>query len=124
VGAHLRGQPLNGQLTSRRARWERAARTSPHYRLYALAGTQPPKPGLRHVTEQLAHGIELEIWALDEASFGSFVAEIPPPLGIGTVELEDGSSIKGFLCEPLGLEGARDITAFGGWRAFRQSLAK
>jgi allophanate hydrolase len=124
VGAHLRGQPLHGQLTSRRARWMQAARTSPHYRLYALAGTQPPKPGLCRVTEQLAHGIELEIWAMDEASFGSFVAEIPPPLGIGTVELEDGRSVKGFLCEPLGLEGARDITAFGGWRTFRQSLAK
>ncbi len=124
VGAHLRGQPLNHQLTSRRARFVRATRTSPHYRLYALANTQPPKPGLRRVAEKLAQGIEIEIWSLDEAAFGSFVAEIPPPLGIGTLELEDGSSVKGFLCEPIGLEGARDITEFGGWRAFRQSLAK
>ncbi|MDR3456448.1 MAG: allophanate hydrolase [Verrucomicrobiae bacterium] len=124
VGAHLRGQPLNHQLTSRRARFVRATRTSPHYRLYALANTQPPKPGLRRVAEKLAQGIEIEIWALDEAAFGSFVAEIPAPLGIGTLELEDGGSVKGFLCEPIGLEGARDITEFGGWRAFRQSLAK
>ena len=124
VGAHLRGQPLNHQLTSRRARFVRATRTSPHYRLYALANTQPPKPGLRRVVEKLAQGIEIEIWALDEAAFGSFVAEIPAPLGIGTLELEDGGSVKGFLCEPIGLEGARDITEFGGWRAFRQSPAK
>jgi allophanate hydrolase len=124
VGAHLRGQPLNHQLTSRRAHFVRATRTSPHYRLYALANTQPPKPGLRRVAEKLAQGIELEIWALDEAAFGSFVAEIPAPLGIGTLELEDGGNVKGFLCEPIGLDGARDITEFGGWRAFRLFQAK
>jgi allophanate hydrolase len=124
VGAHLRGQPLNHQLTSRRARFVQKTRTAPHYRLYALANTQPPKPGLRRVAEKLPHGIEIEVWSLDVAAFGSFVAEIPPPLGIGTLELEDGASVKGFLCEPIGLEGARDITEFGGWLAFRQSLAK
>ncbi|MDD5139785.1 MAG: allophanate hydrolase [Verrucomicrobiales bacterium] len=124
VGAHLRGQPLNHQLTSRRARFVRQTKTSPHYRLYALANTQPPKPGLRRVAEKLPHGIEIEVWALNEAAFGSFVAEIPPPLGIGALELEDGTSVKGFLCEPIGLEGARDITEFGGWLAFRQSPAK
>ncbi len=124
VGAHLRGQPLNHQLTSRRARFVQKTRTAPHYRLYALANTQPPKPGLRRVAEKLPHGIEIEVWSLDEAAFGSFVAEIPPPLGIGTLELEGGGSVKGFLCEPIGLEGARDITEFGGWLAFRQSLAK
>ena len=124
VGAHLRWQPLNHQLTSRKAKFVRQTRTSPCYRLYALAGTQPPKPGLRRVAEKLPRGIEIEIWSLDEAAFGSFVAEIPPPLGIGTLEVEDGTSVKGFLCEPIGLEGARDITEFGGWRAFRQSLNK
>jgi allophanate hydrolase len=124
VGAHLRGQPLNHQLVSRRARFVRKTRTSPHYRLYALANTQPPKPGLRRVAEKIVQGIEIEVWSLDEAAFGSFVAEIPAPLGIGTLELEDGSSVKGFLCEPIGLEGARDITEFGGWLAFRQSMAK
>ena len=124
VGAHLRGQPLNHQLTSRRARFLKQTRTSPHYRLYALANTQPPKPGLRRVPETLPHGIEIEVWALEDAAFGSFVAEIPPPLGVGTLELEDGSQIKGFLCEPIGFDRAQDITEFGGWRAFRQSLAK
>jgi len=124
VGAHLRGQPLNHQLTSRRARFVRRTRTAPRYRLYALANTQPPKPGLRRVAEKLPQGIEIEVWALDEAGFGSFVAEIPPPLGIGTLELEDGGSVKGFLCEPIGLEGARDITEFGGWLAYRQAASK
>jgi allophanate hydrolase len=121
VGAHLRGQPLNHQLTSRRARFVRKTRTAPRYRLFALANTQPPKPGLRRVTEKLPQGIEVEIWNLDDAGFGSFVAEIPPPLGIGTLELEDGTRVKGFLCEPIGLEGARDITEFGGWLAFRHA---
>ena len=124
VGAHLRGQPLNHQLTARRARFVKKTRTSPHYRLYALANTQPPKPGLRRVAEKMPQGIEIEIWSMDLAAFGSFVAEIPPPLGIGALELEEGGSVKGFLCEPIGLEGARDITEFGGWIAFRQSLAK
>jgi allophanate hydrolase len=124
VGAHLRGQPLNHQLTSRNAEFIRQTRTAPCYQLFALANTQPPKPGLKRVAEKLPQGIEVEIWSLDEAAFSSFVAEIPPPLGIGTLELEDGTSVKGFLCEPIGLDGARDTTEFGGWRAFRASLAK
>ncbi len=124
VGAHLRGQPLNHQLTSRHAQFVRQTRTSGNYRLYALPNTQPPKPGLRRVEEKLPQGIEVEIWALEDAAFGSFVSEIPSPLGIGTLELEDGSSVKGFLCEPIALEGAVDITSFGGWRAYRQSLQK
>jgi allophanate hydrolase len=124
VGAHLRGQPLNHQLTSRRARFVQQTRTAPCYRLHALANTQPPKPGLRRVEEQLPHGIEVEVWALDEAAFGSFVAEVPPPLGIGTLLLENGSTVKGFLCEPFALTSARDITSFGGWRAFVKSMNK
>jgi len=124
VGAHLRGQPLNHQLTSRKAQFVRPTRTAPCYRLYALTNTQPPKPGLRRVAEKLSRGIEIEVWALGVAEFGSFVAEIPAPLGIGTLELEDGSNVKGFLCEPIGLEGAKDITEFGGWLAYRQSLTK
>jgi allophanate hydrolase len=99
----------------------RQTRTAPCYQLFALANTQPSKPGLRRVSQKLAQGIEIEIWKLDDAGFGSFVADIPPPLGIGTLELEDGTQVKGFLCEPIGLEGARDITEFGGWLAFRQT---
>ena len=115
VGAHLTGQPLNGQLTSRGATLLRAARTASGYRLYALAGTVPAKPGLLR-DKSAAGNIEVEVWEMDTAQFGGFVAEIPSPLGIGTLTLEDGSEVKGFLCEPHALEGATDITALGGWR--------
>jgi allophanate hydrolase len=117
VGAHLSGQPLNHQLTERQGRLLRRCRTAPGYRLFALAGTQPAKPGLvRDATG--AGGIEVEIWELDMAGFGSFTAAIPAPLGIGTVLLEDGSAVKGFLCESAALTDAQDITGFGGWRAY------
>ncbi|PWC37789.1 allophanate hydrolase [Azospirillum sp. TSO35-2] len=115
VGAHLSGQPLNHQLTGRNARLVRAARTAAGYRLYALAGTAPAKPGLVRDPAG-AGGIEIEVWELDEAAFGSFVAEVPAPMTIGTVTLEDGGTVKGFLCEPIALNGAEDITGFGGWR--------
>ncbi|WP_448207002.1 allophanate hydrolase [Azospirillum sp. sgz302134] len=115
VGAHLTGQPLNHQLTGRDARLVRTTRTGQGYRLYALAGTTPAKPGLVR-DESGPGGIEVEVWELTEAAFGSFVAEVPPPMAIGTVVLEDGTSVKGFLCEPIALVGAEDITGFGGWR--------
>jgi allophanate hydrolase len=117
VGAHLQGMPLHHQLTDRHARFLRAARTAPEYKLFALAGTTPPKPGLKHVPEDGA-AIEVELYELTPAAFGDFVANIPPPLGIGTLTLEDGSQTKGFICEPHALNNARDITHFGGWRAF------
>jgi allophanate hydrolase len=122
VGAHLSGEPLNHQLTSRDGIHLRTTRTAAGYSLYALAGTVPAKPGLvRDGTGE--GGIEVEIWALSPAAFGAFVAEIPSPLGIGTLILADGSPVKGFICEPYGLDDARDITSLGGWRAFRKSLA-
>jgi allophanate hydrolase len=122
VGAHLSGQPLNHQLLDRRARLIGTSRTAPGYRLYALSGTIPPKPGL--MRDPTGAGlIEVELWELDSAAFGSFTALIPPPLGIGTLLLEDGSSVKGFICEAAGLEGARDITGFGGWRAYQTSVS-
>jgi allophanate hydrolase len=114
VGAHLSGQPLNWQLTDRNARLVRTARAAPGYSLYALAGTVPPKPGL--IRDGGQGLIELEIWEMDHAAFGSFVAEIPPPLGIGTVTLDDGGTVKSFLCEAHAVAGAEDITTFGGWR--------
>jgi allophanate hydrolase len=117
VGAHLSGQPLNGQLTERGARLIGTTRTGPGYRLYALAGTIPPKPGLIR-DDSGAGRIEIELWEMDHAAFGSFVALIPPPLGIGTLALEDGTQAKGFLCEPYALQGAEDITGRGGWRAY------
>ena len=121
VGAHLSGQPLNHQLTSRAARMVSTTRTAASYRLHALS-TTTPKPGLARVVDGSGASIEVEVWELTEAAFGSFVAEIPAPLGIGELELADGSKVRGFICEPFALEGSPDITEFGGWRAYRASL--
>ena len=121
VGAHLAGQPLNHQLTSRGASLLRTAKTAPKYRFYALANTTPAKPGLLRVAEPQPNGIEVEIWQLTKEAFASFVNEIPPPMGVGNLELEDGSIVKGFICEPYALEGARDITILGGWRNYLKS---
>ncbi|MGA7416014.1 MAG: allophanate hydrolase [Bryobacteraceae bacterium] len=121
VGAHLSGQPLNHQLTSRGARLIERTKTSAAYRLYALDGTAPPKPGLVREPGFTGPGIEIEVWAVPTQQFGSFVAEIPPPLGIGNVELDDGSSVKGFICEPFAIEHAIEITHLGGWRAYLSS---
>lgn len=123
VGAHLTGMPLNFQLVTRDAVLVEQTTSSAHYRLYALPGTVPPKPGLARVAEDGAE-IIVELWDVPQARFGEFVAEIPPPLGIGNLQLADGRWVKGFICEPYALEGARDITSFGGWRAFIASLAK
>lgn len=125
VGAHLRGQPLNHQLTSRGARYLETTRTSPEYRLFALADTTPPKPGLmRCPGESVGQGIEVELWALDSAALGGLMGEVPSPLGIGSLQLADGRLVKGFICEGHALGGsARDITDFGGWRAFRAAQA-
>ncbi|HEV7867021.1 MAG TPA: allophanate hydrolase [Chthoniobacteraceae bacterium] len=118
VGAHLSGQPLNRQLTERGALLTRTCRTAPAYRLYALANTNPPKPGLVRTPDASGPGIEVEVWSLTAAAFGDFVAHVPPPMVIGTVELEDGTSCKGFLCEPFALQDSREITSFGGWRSY------
>jgi allophanate hydrolase len=118
VGAHLSDMPLNGELHLAGARLLESATTAPHYRLYALAGTKPPKPGLLRVKNGEGAAIELEIWALSESAFGRFVASIPPPLTIGTLELADGRTVKGFLVEAAAVAGARDISSFGGWRRF------
>ncbi|HWA96553.1 MAG TPA: allophanate hydrolase [Terracidiphilus sp.] len=118
AGAHLEGQPLNWQLTQRKAQLLARTRTAPDYRFFALAGTVPPKPGLVHSPGFQGEGIEVEVWAMPEDTVGSFINMIPPPMVIGTVRLADGSAVKGFLCEPAGLEGALDITHLGGWRKF------
>jgi allophanate hydrolase len=118
VGAHLSGQPLNGQLTERGARLVRAARTAPHYRLYALPGTQPPKPGLVRVGDGHGVRIEIEVWALPTETLGSFLADVGSPLAIGTIDLEDGVRVHGFLCEGYAAANAEDISSFGGWRGY------
>ncbi len=119
VGAHLRGQPLNHQLTSRGATYVRTARTAAAYRLVVLEG-ELPKPGLFRDGARAA-SVEVEVWRLDPLGFGQFVADVPPPLGIGTVELQDGSSVHGFLCESEPAAGAPDISSFGGWRSWLAS---
>jgi allophanate hydrolase len=116
VGAHLEGMPLHWQLTSREAKFVEATTTAPTYKLYAMAESVPPKPALVHSEGGAA--IALEVYELDMAAFGSFVAEVPPPLAIGTVTLADGSMVKGFVAEPRAMTGAEDITALGGWRAY------
>jgi allophanate hydrolase len=118
VGAHLSGLPLNPQLVERGARLERATRTAPRYSLFALPGTTPPKPGL--VRDGNA-AIEVEVWRMPLGGYGSFVAAIPAPLGIGRIELEDGDWVQGFVCDPSALAGAADISRFGGWRAYLAS---
>jgi allophanate hydrolase len=121
VGAHLSGLPLNGQLLERGARLRSRTRTAPHYRLYALPGTTPPKPGLLRVPGS-GQALEIEVWDMPLARLGSFLALVPSPLGLGSIELADGTQVHGFLCEPFALEGARDISHFGGWRAYLASL--
>ena len=123
VGAHLMGMPLNGQLTERGAQLLQATTTAPRYRLYALPNTKPPKPGLKRVTSGGA-SIAVEIWNMPIAQVGSFLALIPEPLGLGKVELVDGSWITGFICEGFALDAAEDVTYFGGWRAYIESLLK
>jgi allophanate hydrolase len=118
VGAHLTGQPLNGQLTERGARLVKTCRTAANYRLYALQNTTPPKPGLVRDPSFIGPGVELEVWAVPENEFGGFVAAIPPPLGIGSATLDDGSTVKCFICEPYAVEGSKEITNYGGWRKF------
>jgi allophanate hydrolase len=118
VGAHLAGMPLNGQLTERGATLLARTHTAPVYRLYALPGTVPPKPGLLRVAPGEGQAIEIEIWSMPLAQYGSFVALVPAPLSIGTLALADGGSVQGFLCEPLALQGASDISHLGGWRAW------
>lgn len=124
VGAHLSGEPLNHELVALGARLVETIATAPGYRLYALPGTQPAKPGLVGGGPAAGPGIELEIWELSIEAFGRLVAGVPPPLVIGTVTLADGRTVKGFLCEADAVAGARDITAHGGWRAYRAALAR
>jgi allophanate hydrolase len=123
VGAHLSGMPLNGQLTERGAKLVAITHTAPVYRLYALPGTTPPKPGLLRVASGEGESVEVEIWDMPLSNYGSFVALVPAPLSIGTLELADGGRVQGFLCEPLALQGATDITHLRGWRAYISSLS-
>ncbi|SBS37988.1 Allophanate hydrolase [Marinomonas spartinae] len=120
-GAHLAGQPLNWQLTERGATLKAKTTTAPNYRMYALAGGPPLRPGLI-LDKDNGDTIDVEVWSVPTQHFGSFVAGIPAPLGIGKITLADGSQVAGFICEPYGIEDAQDITHLKGWRAYLASL--
>jgi hypothetical protein len=122
VGAHLSGMPLNGELQALGASFVRATTTSAAYRLYALPGTMPRKPGLLRIAAETGSRIEVEIWSLSPSAFGLFVSRIPSPLGIGTLQLADGGMTKGFLVEAVAVDGAEDVSRFGGWRNYLASL--
>lgn len=118
VGAHLSGLPLNSQLTERGARLVSATQTAAAYRFYALSDGK--RPGLIQV-ERDGAAIACEVWEMPASQFGSFVAGIPAPLGIGKLVLADGTVVNGFICEGIGVTGAQDITGYGGWRAWLAS---
>jgi len=118
VGAHLKGQPLNFQLTDRGAKLLATTRTAADYRLYALQGTKPLKPGLVKNPGYQGEGLEVEVWELSREAFGAFTQEVPSPLGIGSLTLVDGSTVNGFICEPWAIEAAEEITVFGSWRNY------
>lgn len=118
VGAHLSGLPLNPELCAAGGRLVGASRTSADYRLYALPGTVPAKPGMVREPGHEGPGIEVEVWELPADAFGRFVAKIPAPLGIGKITLEDGRQVPGFLCEAHAVAGAEEVTRFGGWRSY------
>jgi allophanate hydrolase len=115
-GAHMSGLPLNHQLTERGARLAYKSRTARNYRLFALTDFKPPRPGL--VRDDAGGAIEVEVWEVPASAFGGFVDGIPAPLGIGTLALENGRQVKGFLCEAHATRGAREITSLGSWRQF------
>lgn len=123
VGAHLTGLPLNHELIALGGTFVRAAGTRCSYRLFALAGGPPLRPGLLRVPNREGASIAAEVWSLPPEGFGRFVAGIPAPLCVGTLLLNDGTEPKGFLVEPEGLHGAEDITRFGGWRAYLAAIA-
>ena len=122
-GAHMRGLPLNPQLTAFHAQFVCAAYTSADYKLFSLAGFNPPRPGLVRVNSGGSQ-IALEIWQLPLENYGKLVASVPAPLGFGTLTLQDGQQVAGFLCEAYISETATDISSFGGWRAYLQSLPR
>jgi allophanate hydrolase len=121
VGAHLRGMPLNHELTGREAVFVSAAKTAPKYRLYALRGSVPPKAGLFRMEDEQGGLIEVELWDMPLEAVGSFIEGISAPLGIGTLELSDGRNVHGFICEGYVRGQSVDITAYGGWRAYSAS---
>jgi len=123
VGAHLRGFPLNHQLTSLSAKFRKQCRTSSSYRLFDISTPEdsakglPPRPGLVRVASEGA-AIEVEVWEVPAEEVGAFLQQVKPPLAIGDVTLDDGTSVKGFITESVATQNAKDISSFGGWRNY------
>jgi allophanate hydrolase len=121
----MSGLPLNGELTGRGGRWVATTTTSSDYKLYALPGGPPHRPGLVHVeTSEQGTAIDVEVWEMPESEFGSLVARIPVPLGIGTITLGSGENVQGFLCEHYAIAQAEDISRYGGWRGYLRREAQ
>lgn len=123
VGAHMSGMPLNRELLALGGRFDRAVSTAPHYRFFALDQPQP-KPGLIRVAQNTGFAIEAEVWSLPPEGAAKFIAAIPSPLGIANIQLDDGATLKGFVVEAVGIEGAFDISAFGGWRGYLEETQR
>lgn len=122
AGLHLTGQPLNHQLLTLGGTLVKACLTANRYKMYLIEDEKSKKPGLAQVpTGESGHAYEIEIWALPLEHIGKFLSFIPAPLGLGTVILEDGSTVKGFICEPRVLTEGKDISVFSGWKAYLNS---
>jgi allophanate hydrolase len=122
VGAHLTGMPLNHELAAQSAIFVEKTTTAKKYRLFKLTDTLPPKPGLSRCDNEAGAAIEVELWDLPLCTVGSFLAGIPAPLGLGTLELIDGRAVHGFICEAYAIRSGIDITSFGGWRNYCNSI--
>lgn len=120
AGAHLKGQPLEWQLTNLDAVWRETTHTASTYRLFALDGAPPKKPGV--IFDPEGSSLEVDVWDLTPAALGTFLTMVPAPLALGTVTLEDGRELTGFVCEPRALDGAIEVTSFGGWRGYIEHL--
>jgi allophanate hydrolase len=118
AGLHLSGQPLNHQLTSLGSRLKRSCTTSAEYKMYLVKDARGEKPGLIRLSNGKGSAFELEIWEVPLENAGKFIAMIPQPLGIGTLNLHDGTQVKGFICEPCVMEQSEDISRFSGWREY------
>ena len=115
-GAHLEGLALNWQLTERGALLLEQTQSANSYRMFVIEGALE-RPGMVRDDEE-GTAIDIEIWQVPKSEFGSFVAAIPAPLGIGKVETTDGRWLPGFICEGSAIIGAKEISHSGGWRQY------
>lgn len=120
AGAHLTGQPANGDLLRLGGVLHSRARTGPGHRLYTVDGPFP-RPGLLHTGDGPAAGLEVEVWDLPEAAIGALLPAVAEPLHLGPVTLDDGSTVLGFVADTGCADATRDITAYGGWRAYLEA---